>query len=209
MKALTLFLNKVRLEVPQCPRPIMIDAIRQSAIEFCKLSLTWKEWLDPITIVSTERAIEIPHPDDARVFKLLDGKYDDEQLAAITPKKAEEDYVGWEVDLEGDPAVFFMTSTDEVRLAPHPTDGLDLVLYAALRPTETTTKLPDFLYLDHLNTIAMGAKALLMEQINVPWHNPKRAMQLKDKFEDLARQMNVAQTVGYSRARLRTRQENR
>lgn len=210
--ALTKFVPKVAVEVAECPRPVMIDAIRQACIDFCVRSNAWKEWLDPIVVSSTERAIEVEHPDKARIIKVLDARFTDvdDPLSLILPSKANELYPGWDIDLEGTPEALFLRSPDEIRLCPHPdTDGDELTLEATLRPSEDSVNVGDILWTDHAQVIADGAKARLMQQVNVPWHNPGRAAQLQTQFESAANSLNVAQAVGYTTARLRTTLENR
>lgn len=209
-KALTLFVPLVAMEVPMVPRPIHIAAIRQACMEFCKLSNAWKEWLDTLTISSTERAIEVEHPDKARIVKVLNARFNNVDMDFITPAEANEKYPGWDVDLSGDPKALFLRTRDELRLCPHPSvDGGALDIEAVLMPSQDAISVADFLYLDHSQAIADGTKAYLMEQANQPWTNPQRAAQLRGKFESAANSLNVGQTVGFTRARLRTRLENR
>lgn len=210
-KALTLFVPKVAIEVSMCPRPIILDAVRQACIEFCELSNVWKEWLDPIAVSTTERAIEVAHPDKARIIKVLDARFTDvtDPLTPIIPSKANELYSGWDTDLSGEPEAIFLRTIDEIRLCPHPDTAGDLTIEATLKPSEDSLVVDDKLWLDHAQIIANGAKAHLMAQHNVEWSNPQRAAQLKSMFESAARSLNIAQAVGHTRARFRTRLENR
>lgn len=207
--ALSKFVPKVAIEVPMCPRPVIIEAIRQACIQFCELSNAWKEWLDPISVNTTERAIEVEHPDGARIIKVLAAKFDDEDIDFILPSKANADYPGWDVDLSGTPEAVFLRTRDEARLCPHPDAAGELVLECTLRPTEEAISIADFIWFDHAQTIAAGAKAYLMAQVGQPWTNQARAVQLQNEFEGKSNSANVGQTVGYTRARLRTTLENR
>ena len=213
-KALTLFLPKVALEISMAPQIVLLDAVRESCIKFCKLSHIWKEWLDPISVITTERAIQIEHPDNARVMKVLRARfYTDASaqtiLSPITPNSADVDHPGWDVDLSGEPASIFLDSDDEIRIAPHPATAGYISMQAVLRPSEASTSVADVLYLAHYQIIADGAKAHLMAQAGVDWTNPNRAAQLKEEFESAARSLNVAQATGFTRSRLRSRLENR
>lgn len=207
--ALAKFVPKVALEVSGCARPIMVDAIRTAIIEFCEVSNAWKEWSEPISVRASERAIEYDHPDKARVIKVLAARFNDEDLEPIIPGRADDLYPRWDIDLAGDPEVFFLRTRDEARLCPHPSVDGELVFEATLRPSEDSTSVADFLWLDHGQAIANGAKAHLMAMANQDWTNPARAVQLRQIFLDVANSLNIGQTVGFSRARLRTRLENR
>lgn len=209
-KALTLFIPKVAVEVGSCPRPIMIDAIKQTIVRFCELSNSWKETLPAIPVLTTVRAIVVTHPSLARVLKILRANYNATGiLSPIIPSRADELYPNWDIDLSGSPEVIFMVSDDEIRLAPHPSVAANLVVEAVLRPSEDTTVVPDFIWLTHAQLIADGAKAHLMAQFGVDWSNPERAKQLQEQFDAGAMSLNVAQGTGYTRARLRSRLENR
>lgn len=206
---LTKFATKVAVEVANCPRPIIVEAVLQACIQFCDLSNAWKEWLDPIAVSTTERAIEIEHPDKARVIKVLNARFDDKKIDPILPNDADRLYPGWDIDLSGTVESIFLRTRDEARLCPHPDADGDLVLEATLRPSEDSISVADFIYYDHAQTIAKGAKAYLMAQVGHKWSNPARAQQLQSEFEASASSENVAQTVGHTRARIRSTLENR
>lgn len=204
---LTRFIPKVAIEVPGAARDILIDAIRISCTTFCNISHIWKEWLDPIQVTATERVIEVEHPSDARVLKILNSRFNNAKLKLISPNAADMMYPRWDIDLVGTPKVLFLRSDDEFRLAPHGAGVL--VVEAVLRPSEAANSVADVLYTSHVQAIANGAKAHLMAMANVPWSNPIRAMQLNAEFEHAMHVASNTQAAGFVRAPVRSTLEYR
>lgn len=203
------FVPLVSLECPMVPRDLAIHAIREATVRFCELSMAWQAEQDPWDVSSTEREIEVNHPDSARVFKIMSATFDDEIVEPTTTKAMDELYPDWRTTETGTPEYVLMTGLDVAALIPHPDADGDLVVWACLKPSHDAIETEDFLYIDHREAIADGAKAYLMALTGKPWSNPMRALQLKELADSAARAQNVAKTTGHTRARLRTGFVNR
>lgn len=205
------FLPNVRLEAPMAPHGILIAAVRDAAVTFCKESQAWREKLEPTIIAVDSKEIEVEHPDGARVHRIINARYGSIDLNMPDSLALDATDPGWlDDDAEtGTPHSIILLSDDSIRLVKHPSYEDELKLRAVLKPSKTSEAGPDFLYLSHCELIEKGAKAKLLELTKVPWSDPGRALQLNEQFILGARSEGINAVRGFTRAPIRTTCEYR
>lgn len=195
------FLPEIMPEVIGCPVPVVVNAIRNTVIEFCKKSTWLRQDLDPISITATYHTYDLEPPTDTRVASLTWVGYAGEEIT----RKAESqlDYIDdkWP-SRTGVPKYYFLPTMDEIRVVPTPesnyTDGL--TLRAALCPTPASTECDSGIYNDWHEEIAAGAKMRLMAMRKKPWSDKAQSDYYGMQFADaVARAKRAAEASNHKR----------
>ena len=118
--AYTQWLPAVQIHVPECPTPMITEAVRSTCIRFCGESRYLREELDPFNTVETDEEYEIAAPADCAIAEILSLRVDGTQLKPTTVDALENEVVDWQ-DLTGRPTRYFqfpMPPTFPVPLSP-------------------------------------------------------------------------------------------
>ncbi len=65
-------LKEVSPFVPNCPEPVMVNAIRNAAIDFCDFTGWLTQDLDPISVIANEPLYEIEADGDYEIARVMD-----------------------------------------------------------------------------------------------------------------------------------------
>jgi len=180
-------------EIPAVPDAALQRAVRDAAIDFCKDTLVWKEWLDRISIVANDDDYSLSVPVAMAAYADIEGVYqayfketgaDDDQFALLTPTTEDEMEVdfgnGWMYAEAEQPSKYYIPPSEPTTLYLHPIPTVasvsGLLVRAYAKPLQTAVLLPDFLYNRHLNPIKHGALAKLFGTKGMPWYDPKEEM---------------------------------
>lgn len=202
----TAMVSEVLPDVPGCPNIAMVNALRTMAIEFCQRSLCWRYEHPSQTAAAGIGDYEFQVPPETVVAKLMSIWHNG---VLLTPKSHDglaDMYSGWLTE-EGTPRYVTQFNEREFRPVPMPdiTLGNAFSLIVALKPTRDSTGIDTTIYEEHLDTLACGAKARLMEVPGKPWTNVTLSQYHRGKFEAgvLSAMNRVA--MGYGRASLRVK----
>lgn len=202
----TSFLPQVMPYVKDCPQPIIEDAIRNAAIEFCEKTHIWKEDLDAISIVGGTSEYTVVVPTGATLMSIDSCWYSDRLLI---PKGSDElarifRLCDWH-SAEGDAVYYTRDTLDKIILVPTPqndlTDGLKI--RGVLAPTRTSTSVEDFIFEDHLDAIAAGARARLYAIPGQPFSDVTLALLHRREFLAGVGEAKIKANKGMTRASLR------
>jgi hypothetical protein len=196
------FSKWVRPSVPMCPEPVLLDAILQSAIEFCERTRCNVEVIEITTIVG-QAIYPIAVQANYEPSKLLSLKRD---IYPLRPA----DYRDVEVSPlynSTNPTDFFMDADNTLYLYPTPLASEVLTLSLVTNPTVEATEVPDMLMTNRRYlTIAAGAKARLMiDSGDVPWANPQLGVVQAAAFESGIDREMIRRAKGGGQKRLRTK----
>ncbi len=86
----TQWLPYVQVNVPDCPKALIVEAIRQKVIEFCQRSLFSRQELDSFYTVANDKEYDIPTPVDTTIAQLLMLKVNKRELQPKTQDDLEE-----------------------------------------------------------------------------------------------------------------------
>lgn len=198
--------TEVAPDVSECPGFVIEAALRTMAIEFCQRSLCWRYEHPAQTAAAGIGDYEFQVPADSVVAKLMSIWHNG---VLLTPKSHDDlagMYSDWLTE-EGTPCYVTQFNEREFRPVPIPdvTLGNAFSLIVALKPTRTSTGIDTTIYEEHLDTLACGAKARLMEVPGKPWTNVMLSQYHRGKFEaGVLSAMNRVAT-GYGRASLRVK----
>lgn len=181
----TAFLPEVAPFVADCPQVILVNAIRNAAIEFCERTLIWQTNIGAMDLAAGTGEYTIAVPADTQLVGILNAWYNN---TLLIPK--DQDGLARIFRLEdwrsatGGPRYFIRTSSSVMQVVPTPTvSETDVVgIRAALAPTRTATGVDSEIYEDYLIAIATGAKAYLYGMHGQTFYDPTLAMQLRQEF---------------------------
>ena len=109
----------VQVYVPDCPKALIIEAIRQACIEFCQYSRYWRKELDGFYTVATDSEYELITPTDSTIADILVIKVNKEPIEAKTQDDLESIYSEWR-EQNGKPKYFFMRDKTSIVFVPIP-----------------------------------------------------------------------------------------
>jgi hypothetical protein len=200
--------------VPGCPLGLALQKIRESAIEFCVLSRSWR-YLDATAldlnagqqtyVVGTGAAVGTL-PAGTVLVHVFQANYDGQPLTVLTPAlfKAKSDT--W-FDDAGAPEAFTFFNEGEISLwrIPEATEAAALELpEVALAPSQAATTIDDRMFERHREAIAIGARAKLHQLPKVPYGDVQLGIKLQAHFYEKAGLAGGRTAAGRGHSRLRT-----
>lgn len=168
------FVDLVQMDLPKCPIPAVIDAVRKATMRFCKDAQVWTLDSSATDMISKQPVYSCAVDDDnIKVCQVLKVWVDGND---ITPSSKAE----WDSLIKSEarkPLKYRVTIPNLVNLWPTPTETIPgaIVIRVVLQPSRTSTNAPEFLLDEHEEAIAAGAKAFLMLTPDKPWSNPQLA----------------------------------
>jgi hypothetical protein len=200
MATLTSFAKYVRPYVPGCPEPILLDAIKDACVEFCKRTLIFTRDIEIVTVIgqrayapslAAEEAPEQIEMIERDTYALDDSSFH-EFKGDITLRSA------------GTPTKYYLDENGDIVLGPIPDAIETLAATVAIKPAEDATTVPDALLSHWSEYIAAGAKAALFGQENVEWGDPTKAASNGMAFDEGVNKALMKRARGGTRKRLRT-----
>lgn len=195
--ALALFTPYVAPWVPGCPEPLIDDAVRMAAIEFCKRTHILRERIAFNTVATQDYVTLTPAGGDvARVYRVM---IDDTILEPTRRADFDED------GDPGQPLEYYVEPPNTLRLYPVPDAVYAVVAHVSVNPDRDATTLDDVLYSNWRDVIAAGARSKLMLMGGQPWFKPDAAELDNAIFQTAIDRAAHKRATGNVGAPLRTR----
>lgn len=175
MVNLTSFLPRLLPYVPGCSEPLALQALLDSAIDFCNTASAVSVTLDPITVVDGIATYELETPTGTGVTTVQKVWYDNTILTAIPYESATA-----RGNPDGTPRYYYGEYVDEVyciTLLPTPekTKANGLIVRAALTPTRSATQVHELLFDRYLEGVIAGAISIICAVPDQPFTDLKMA----------------------------------
>ena len=179
----------VATEVMGCPKGMLVQQVVRAAIEFCDLSGAWLYEHPSITTEADERDYDfvlpvgdgdpVP-PTECAVARVIEAKVEAFETYL-------QQYGGNRLETaSGYPEYYDTWKTDQISFYLIPDAEYSIALLLALKPLPTVTTLDDF-FVQHIHTLAAGAKFYLMSMPGQQWTNPQMAEFYRQMFyQDIA-----------------------
>ena len=152
MIQLDAILKWVRPDVPNCPEPTLMRALRASVEDFCRQTWIWRTTLDELELEPGEREYTLTAPRGARICAVVEM-----------------------LDTESRPFTAFSYNLPIILLDTEPMSAKVVYPTVALQPDgDTYTEVQD-LFWDWREGLAAGAKARLFEIPGKSWSSPEQA----------------------------------
>lgn len=195
----------VQPEVPGAPQPLIDHYVRQAAIYFLKESQVWTQTLDAIDIVDGTASYTLTVPASittgAEVSMVKWAWADGNQIFPASQEELSMLNSNWET-MTGSALTHYTQLVDtEIRVFPEPDFSLTggLVIKAVLRPTLTSTGVPDWIGTKYVNEIAAKAKADMMGMVSQPWTNPDGETKYSTLFASTLAKATVEANKSFTR----------
>lgn len=189
MAAISVFRPLVYIDCPGVPNPMMDDAIRRAAREFCKKTQALTVEVN-ITLAVADNSYA-PTMATGTEILAVESLRRPTSGTRITPEylvARSVDHITAQTTSTGAPTVYAATDDSplEIVLYPTPTAIETLTAKVVFMPTKTAATLDDRLANLHLEAVTEYAKYWLQSQPDKPWSNPDAAMASNRQFESFA-----------------------
>jgi len=176
----------VQADVPNCPTPMMVDAIRQVVIDFCRRSRYWRHECSPLVTTVVDgaaiREYELDTPVQTRVVAIRSLRLEGKALAEMSMDALDNEEPGWRT-ATGTPSGYALTDTGTVLLDGDPVENSELAATVALMPSQDAQTCGDIIYADFRDAVTAGASARLKSMSDKPWTDPNLVMLRRSEYE--------------------------
>jgi hypothetical protein len=173
-------------EVLGCPDPVLRNALRLTAFDFCNRTHSWTEISDPLPLIDGVKDYDLDVPTGAYAQTVRDVWLGSRRLKPVSMAQLQEWMPDWQTAAASEP-VYYNLAVERGVLSVYPTPvnvgTRALVCRTVFVPTAAATVLPDFLGQDQLEVIAAGTKYRLMLMPGVTWSNPQLGAFYKTQFD--------------------------
>lgn len=151
-------------ELPQCPVPVLFQALQQAARDLCRDTSVWRANLTPIPTVEQQATYSLVSDEaEAVIHQVL--RCDVETV---------EDWA-YTIDLRA----------STITLDPIPTvSGEDIKLEVVYQPLPTVTELPEFLMERYDRLLVYRVLGRLMGRRRSPWADPDGSRMYESMYQD-------------------------
>ncbi|MGE0797305.1 MAG: hypothetical protein AB7G13_31930 [Lautropia sp.] len=203
--------NIVSAHINGAPQPVMMDAVRDAAITFCRDSRIDRRWVRTLPYDAARPDTLIPDGDDgafpgtvievwsrcgqvhARTMVDIRSRYPDGYMRELadTPR----DIWGW-----------ISLRPGQITLVPTPRYSLpdEFAIVAAYQPKRNAVSVPHFLYEMYAHEIGWGALAILHAHDQAPYATPSKAGGFMTMFRESIMLAAHRGDGGFGKQRLRT-----
>ena len=193
----TQWLPYVQVNVPDCPKALIVEAIRQKVIEFCQRSLFLRQELDGFYTVADDNEYDLSPPVDNNIAQLLMLKVNKRELEPKTQDDMEEIYQEWR-DQSGETQYFFLKNTYTAILVPKPMGVYPVRILVALKPTQAAQGVDESIFEEYKDAIKYGALAYLMLMAEKTWSNPNMSAFYQSQFDAAITDSKMRAEKGYA-----------
>ena len=209
------FLPRIYIDAPGCPEVLVIQVVRDAAIDFCTRSNFIQRDHDPITALAGVSNYDLDPPIGQLVVKVMKCWYKNYELTPVAP-----DYINAPafynatiddaVPLGAEPSMF--TQKDERTFSVYPiqtmTTANALTLRVSLKPTRASTSCEDSLFEDYADVIAHGALSRLLASPGKAYSNPSLVVMHAAQFMAGVNEARQRASRGNVRSSMQVRMRN-
>ncbi len=167
MKTWDQFYPHIASEVIGCPNPLIDNALRMAAREFCAMTGAIREWSDPITASGTNPVFEFDLPIHTELVGVVRSTVNTDDYDVISYREMPADWHTANPASIGNKIV--QIDSYSYRVFPAPNAGDLIRLMISTKPTMTATGCVDDLFNRYPEEVCYGAKARLMMSRGHEW----------------------------------------
>ena len=159
-------------EVPGCPEFVAERAIREAAIDFCMKTDLYIAEPEKLQIAANVSDYDLPAPTGAEpnhVLALL------REGVKLEPKRYTDAFMLSAMATPAPPSYFAQRDNTSLMVGPKPKDSEQLDLLMSLKPSATSTSMPDTVGYENREVISAGALYRLQVMAGQPWTNGNAA----------------------------------
>jgi len=169
------FVKYIHPDVMGCPEIAITDAVRDSIITFCEETHIWVGDEIAVDIVKGQRTYPLTSTPDEYIFNVDKVIYNGYTLSPTSVNELESAFPEWR-RFESDPTNFYYyrQAINLVGLPAKDETGA-LIVQPVVRPTRTSSTVPDWMFEEWVDGVAAYAKYKLHSMSNKPWTDPNKA----------------------------------
>jgi hypothetical protein len=194
--------------VPGCPGRLAVHELRRASQDFFKTSRAWKVVPAVFPVAANQTTVTVL-PDDSgmEMVRVEMAWYDGKPMGTVTPETLDATYSDDWSTHTGTPEKILQLTPGIVQLYPLPTVAATtgLKVRMSVRPSDTSTGLPDDIAVKFREDIFIGARAKLLAYLNAPWSKPDVAMVLSMEASMGASKANFQASKSYGGGRIASR----
>lgn len=189
---------------PTCPEPLMIQYLREAAIEFCRRTRSWRSE-EIYKLTSADQDVNLVTCCDSIIHEIERVRYREDShcvwqqpLTAISYEEAD--------DWQGGDAVpmhFTQRLPNTLRVCPFSVGEIRVTLF--LKPDQQAQTIPDYIAEQYPQVIAAGALAKILMLPGYDFAEPTQAMMYQTMFNEACDRHFRDNLRGQQRAPIRTR----
>lgn len=211
-------LPEVNPHVGGAPEPLVINAIRNSVIEFCERSWAYFGETTPRALIANQQdyTISADVPAGTAIAQIMYGYFNGKPIDPIAKDDAIKQDSNWRNRKGPQPTKYIATDSGlKVTLIPVPSAAVAAVIVGAnlvsngitftvaLKPTRASTAFPDHLFEKYLEEIGHGATARVLAIPHKAWSNANLALFHRSAFVDGCAAARQDSSKSWTRASLR------
>jgi hypothetical protein len=210
----------VRLQpnVPGCPRPTIVQYIRNAAIQTCERTLAWRYEQPKFNLTPGTYVYNFNKPADTQVHAIFKTFVNDSPLDALTLDMALELYPQWADrytttnDIEeygSDPRSITQISPHQFAVLPLPdaTKPYTVRMFYALKPSRDADGMDETIFDDLEDTIMHGALQQLMVLPGTAWGNLELASYHAKQYVFQLAERRARANLGNARGMMRAQMQ--
>jgi hypothetical protein len=202
-KALTLWIPLLA-DLKFCPNPLIKSEVLKACREFCEITRIWSEALTAINVVAGTAAYSLAST-AGEVVAVERAEISGEAIWPTAASKLDQESSTWRTDTTSESGDYYVNEDRQIVLVTTPDTAITggLAVWAWLKPLLTATDVKDWLWNDHQDLVAIGARGRLMMLEGCPWSDMQKGAALLQLFETKAGSVASKRDMMRSPARLR------
>lgn len=212
----------ISFHINNVPEPAVQLAVRKAAIKFCEKTHLWKQDLSRIDVEEDTQDYTLTDPDNSKIIcvpekgvKYKQDGQDDDQFVSLDPTSETQNDIfdsgNWKYATGPTPSEYWVDNVDkQLHLKPVPTadSSEGLLVTVVLKPSDTCTTVPDFIYDDWKDTILQGSLYELYSRKSAPWYDPNLAVYHDSEFKRMCNNAKFNKITGATNKPMRVRMRN-
>lgn len=170
------FLPETQIELPGCPELLIINALRDTARDFCRASRIWQEWLDADTVIANVPDMELELSDQFEKVAITRAEFNGYPIDVI-PESIIDRVSNWKAATGTQVNAVIELAGKNYRVYPNLSENAPaaLAFRVALMPSKIADEVGDIVFNEYAEVIGAGAKAKLQMMPNKEWSAPQHA----------------------------------
>lgn len=199
------WLTDISDRVPGAQKTDIESAIRAVIREFCTKTMLWTKQLPAISIVSSTPTYTLTAPTDTAIVAVerveINGVYVDPVSQDVLDRSSDP----WRSEESSLPSAYMVDAEKVLRLKEIPTEDIvnGLIVWVAVKPSITTSTIPDFIVEDWYETILNGVVSYLLRMPGKSWTNVQGANYFEDYYSGYISEAKNRKVTGKAKVSIR------